>query len=128
VLLACVFGFGLSMIVFALSKNFYLSCAALFMSGILDGYSVVIRKSILRLYSPDSMRGRIAAVNSIFIGASNELGELESGVAAHFLGLVPSVVIGGLATLAIVTTVALFGTELRRFDMRHLHQDEESHS
>ena len=125
-LLACVFGFGISMIVFALSKNFYLSCASLFISGILDGFSVVIRKSILRLYSPDHMRGRIAAVNSIFIGASNELGELESGVAAHFLGLVPSVFAGGVATLVIVIAVTLFGTELRRFDMRQLHHDEES--
>jgi hypothetical protein len=67
-------------------------------------------------------------VNSIFIGASNELGELESGVAAHLLGLVPSVVVGGLATLAIVTAVSLFGTELRRFDMRHIHQEDESPS
>ena len=125
-LLACVFGFGISMIVFALSKNFYLSCTALFMSGILDGVSVVIRKSILRLYSPDHMRGRIAAVNSIFIGASNELGELESGVAAHFLGLVPSVFAGGVATLIIVTAVALLGSELRRFDMRYLHLEKES--
>lgn len=116
------------MIVFALSRNFYLSCAALFMSGILDGFSVVIRKSILRLYSPDHMRGRIAAVNSIFIGASNELGELESGVAAHFLGLVPSVFAGGVATLVIVIAVAVFGTELRRFDMRNIHQEDESHS
>ncbi len=127
-LLACVFGFGISMIVFALSKNFYLSCTALFISGILDGFSVVIRKSILRLYSPDHMRGRIAAVNSIFIGASNELGELESGVAAHFLGLVPSVLAGGVATLVIVVAVSLFGTELRRFDMRNIHQEDESHS
>jgi MFS family permease len=126
VLLGCVFGFGISMIVFALSRNFYLSCASLFISGVLDGFSVVIRKSILRLYSPDHMRGRIAAVNSIFIGASNELGELESGVAAHFLGLVPSVVAGGIATLTIVVAVAWFGTELRRFDMRNLHQDEDA--
>lgn len=127
-LLICVFGFGISMIVFALSRNFYLSCAALFMSGVLDGVSVVIRKSILRLYSPDHMRGRVAAVNSIFIGASNELGELESGVAAHFLGLVPSVVAGGIATLVIVIGVAIFGAELRRFDMRNIHQEEESRS
>ena len=114
------------MIVFALSRNFYLSCASLFMSGVLDGFSVVIRKSILRLYSPDHMRGRIAAVNSIFIGASNELGELESGVAAHFLGLVPSVVAGGIATLTIAVAVAWFGGELRRFDMRNLHHDEDA--
>lgn len=128
VLLACVFGFGVCMIVFALSTDFYLSCIALFLAGVLDGVSVVIRKSILRLFSPDHMRGRIAAVNSIFIGASNELGELESGVAAHLLGLVPSVCVGGIATLGVVALVALYGTELRRFDLRKMHSDDQDSS
>lgn len=118
ILLASIFGFGLCMIVFALSRNLVLSVVALFFSGVLDGVSVVIRKSILRLYSPEAMRGRIAAVNSVFIGASNELGELESGLAAHWLGLVPSVFIGGIATLCIVLSVAIFGKEVREFDMR----------
>ncbi len=125
ILLGCIFGFGISIIVFALSKNFYLSCGALFFSGVLDGVSVVIRKSILRLYSPDHMRGRIAAVNSMFIGASNEIGELESGVAAHLLGLVPSVWIGGVVTLVVVIGVSIFGTELKRFDMRYAHSEDE---
>jgi MFS family permease len=116
------------MIVFALSTNFWLSCMALFLSGVLDGVSIVIRKSILRLYSPDHMRGRVAAVNSVFIGASNELGELESGIAAHYLGLVPSVWIGGLATLAVAACVALFGKEVRRFEMRHLGTESEKSS
>jgi MFS family permease len=118
ILLGSVFGFGLCMIVFALSRNLTLSIIALFFSGVLDGISVVIRKSILRLYSPEGMRGRIAAVNSVFIGASNELGELESGLAAHWLGLVPSVFLGGIATLCIVVGVALFGKDVRTFDMR----------
>lgn len=118
ILLGSVFGFGLCMIVFALSRNLTLSIIALFFSGVLDGISVVIRKSILRLYSPEGMRGRIAAVNSVFIGASNELGELESGMAAHWLGLVPSVFLGGIATLCIVVGVALFGKDVRTFDMR----------
>lgn len=118
ILLVSIFGFGLCMIVFALSRSLILSVIALFLSGVLDGVSVVIRKSILRLYSPDGMRGRIAAVNSVFIGASNELGELESGLAAHWLGLVPSVFLGGIATLCIVVTVSLFGKEVRQFDMR----------
>ncbi len=117
ILLVSVFGFGICIIVFALSTNIALSCAALFASGVLDGLSVVIRKSILRLYSPDHMRGRVAAVSSIFIGASNELGELESGVAAHYLGLVRSVWLGGIATLAVVTGVGYIGKELRAFDM-----------
>ncbi len=119
-LLWSVFGFGISMILFAVSTNIYLSCIALFASGVLDGLSVVIRKSILRLYSPDHMRGRVAAVSSIFIGASNELGELESGLAAYYLGLVRSVCLGGLATLSIVAGVGLFGKELREFDLNAL--------
>lgn len=116
-LLASVFGFGICMIVFALSTNLVLSLFALFAAGMLDGLSVVIRKAILRLYSPDHMRGRVAAVSSIFVGASNELGELESGLAAHYLGLVRSVWIGGIATLAIVSGVTAVGRELREFDM-----------
>lgn len=116
-LLTSVFGFGICMIVFALSTNFVLSVIALFAAGMLDGLSVVIRKAILRLYSPDHMRGRVAAVSSIFVGASNELGELESGLAAHYLGLVRSVWIGGIATLAVVSGVTLVGRELREFDM-----------
>ena len=116
-LLTSVFGFGICMIVFALSTNLALSMVALFAAGMLDGLSVVIRKAILRLYSPDHMRGRVAAVSSIFVGASNELGELESGLAAHYLGLVRSVWIGGIATLAVVSGVTLVGRELREFDM-----------
>ncbi len=108
------------MIVFALSTSLVLSCIALFTSGLLDGISVVIRKSILRLYSPNHMRGRIAAVSSIFIGASNELGELESGIAAHYLGLVRSVWMGGLLTLTVVTAIAIKSRELRALDLREL--------
>ena len=106
------------MIVFALSTNLALSLMALFVAGMLDGLSVVIRKAILRLYSPDHMRGRVAAVSSIFVGASNELGELESGLAAHYLGLVRSVWMGGIATLAVVSGVTFVGRELRKFDMK----------
>ena len=118
ILLACIFGFGLCMITFSLSRSLALSILALLLSGILDGISVVIRKTILRLYSPDHMRGRVAAVNSVFIGASNELGELESGLAAHYLGLVPSVFIGGLVTLGVVASVAIFGKEIKGLDLR----------
>jgi MFS family permease len=106
------------MITFSLSRSLVLSILALFLSGLLDGISVVIRKTILRLYSPDHMRGRVAAVNSVFIGASNELGELESGLAAHYLGLVPSVFIGGVVTLGVVISVTLFGKEIKGLDLR----------
>jgi MFS family permease len=121
-LLCSVFGFGICMIVFALSTSLLLSCLALFMSGLLDGISVVIRKSIMRLYSPDHMRGRVAAVASIFIGASNEIGELESGVAAHYLGLTRSVWLGGVVTLFVVTAVTLKSPQLRRLDLTDMDQ------
>lgn len=102
ILLIAVAGFGLSIIVFALSLNFYLSLFALLMSGVCDGVSVVIRKAAIRLLSPSHLRGRIAAVSLVFIGSSNELGALESGIAASLLGTVPAVWIGGLVTLVVV--------------------------
>jgi MFS family permease len=113
-LLLAVTGFGISMLVFALSKNFYLSLVALLFSGIFDGLSVVIRKSIVRLLSPNHLRGRIASVSLIFIGSSNELGALESGIAASWLGTVRSVVAGGVVTLMIAVGTALAAPKLRR--------------
>jgi MFS family permease len=94
--------FGLSMVVFGLSTAFWLSFAALLVSGAADMVSVVIRQSLVQLDTPDAMRGRVSAVNSIFIGASNQLGEFESGVTAAWFGAVGSVLLGGLGTLAIV--------------------------
>ncbi len=116
-LMLCVAGFGLSMIVFGLSTSIVISLVALLMSGITDGYSVIIRWTILRVLSPEAMRGRVAAVNWVFIGASNELGAFESGVAAHFFGAVPAVVGGGILTLGIVGAVSLLVPSLRRFDL-----------
>lgn len=117
ILMGVVAGFGVSMIVFALSKNFYLSAFALLMSGLLDGISMIIRHTILRLYSPERLRGRIAAVNWIFIGSSNEIGAFESGVAAKLLGAVPSVVAGGIATVLIVAISAFKLPKLREVDL-----------
>lgn len=113
-LLLAVGGFGVAMIVFALSTNFYLSLAALFISGICDGVSVVIRRSIVRIMSPDHLRGRIAAVSMVFIGSSNELGALESGLAAAWLGLARSVWLGALVTLGVAGVTTLAAPELRR--------------
>ncbi|MCW5773722.1 MAG: MFS transporter, partial [Rhodospirillaceae bacterium] len=113
-LMLCVAGFGVSIIVFALSQNFVLSLAALAVAGACDGVSVVIRRAILRLHSPEHMRGRIAAVNMIFISASNELGAFESGIAAAALGTVRSVWLGGVATLLVVGGAAIFAPKLRR--------------
>ena len=117
IFLICVTGFGIAMIVFGLSTNFWLSMAALFVSGVADGISVVIRSVILRVESPEAMRGRIASVNFVFIGASNELGAFESGVAAAAFGVVPSIVGGGVLTLGVVALVAVFAPELRRLDL-----------
>ena len=116
-LLICVAGFGVSMIVFGLSTTFALSMVALFFSGVTDGLSMIIRSTILRVLSPERIRGRVASVNWVFIGASNELGAFESGVAASIFGTVPTVVGGGLITLAVVGAVALMVPTLRTLDL-----------
>ncbi len=116
-LFLAVAGFGISMIVFAMSRNMVLSLAMLFLSGAFDGVSVIVRRSIVRLFSPEHLRGRIAAVSMIFIGSSNEIGALESGVAASLLGTVPSVVVGGIATLLVVATAAVMAPKLRRLSL-----------
>ena len=110
-------GFGVSMIVFGLSTTFALSMVALFVSGVTDGLSMVIRSTILRVLSPERIRGRVASVNWVFIGASNELGAFESGVAARIFGTVPTVVGGGLLTLGVVGAVALLVPSLRGLDL-----------
>jgi MFS family permease len=117
-LLYCVFGFGVCMIVFALSKNFLLSAFCLFMSGVFDNVSVIVRASILQIFTSDEMKGRVAAVNSIFIGSSNELGAFESGVAARFMGLIPSVIFGGVMTLIIVSVAAWKSPALRNLTLK----------
>jgi len=117
ILLVSVGLFGVSMVVFGLSTSFWLSMGALFVAGLVDGVSMVIRLVILRVESPEALRGRIASVNHVFIGASNELGAFESGVAATLLGVVPSVVAGGVVTLGVVAAVAVFAPALRRLDL-----------
>jgi MFS family permease len=119
-LLVAVAGFGISIILFAVSRNFYLSLFLLLLSGLFDNISVIIRATALQLITPDEMRGRVAAVNSIFIGSSNELGSFESGVAARLMGLVPSVVFGGSMTLVIVGIIARKAPLLRRLNLRAL--------
>lgn len=102
-LLLAVAGFGVCMIVFAISKVFWLSFIALLLSGILDGVSVVVRGTIAQLKTPNEMRGRVMSVSSMFINSSNELGQFESGVAARYMGNVASVVFGGCVTIAVAT-------------------------
>ena len=116
-LLIAVAGFGVSMIVFGWSTTFALSWVALFFSGVTDGLSMVIRNTILRVLSPERIRGRVASVNWVFIGASNELGAFESGFAASLFGAVPTVVGGGFITLGVVAVVAIFVPTLRSLDI-----------
>lgn len=116
-LLACVFGFSLSVIVFALSRNFLLSLFILFMGGMFDNVSVVIRNTIIQLYTPDETRGRVSSVNSIFVGSSNELGSFESGLTAHLMGLIPSVIFGGSMALAVVAAVRSLAPKLKTLTM-----------
>jgi MFS family permease len=117
ILFICVLGFGLCMIGFGLSKSFILSGLLLILSGAFDNVSVVIRGTILQLFTPDEMRGRVASVNSIFIGSSNELGAFESGVTAKLMGLVPSVVFGGIMTLAVVFATIKVNKPLRKLSL-----------
>jgi MFS family permease len=117
-LLTAIFLFGVCIIVFGLSTIFWLSVFALFMSGVVDGISVVIRQTILQLKTPDSMRGRVSAVNSIFVGSSNELGAFESGLTAKLMGTVTAVVFGGSMTLLIVLATGFFSPSFRKLDLQ----------
>ncbi len=115
--LGLVAGFGVATIFFALSTTMWLSLVALAAAGMFDGVSMVIRNTTLRMLSPEHLRGRIAAVNWIFIGSSNELGAFESGVAATLFGVVPAVLLGGLATLVVVGAAAVLAPQLRTLDL-----------
>ena len=115
-LMLTVAGFGICILVFAISKNFWLSFFALVLSGVFDGISMIIRGTVFQLFVPDEMRGRISAVNSIFINSSNELGQFESGVAATAMGMIPSVVFGGCMTLLVVAFTWFKAPTLRKFE------------
>jgi hypothetical protein len=113
-MLWCVFGFGLFTIVFGLSRNLILSLMALVLMGACDMVSIIIRHTMLQLATPDEMRGRVSAVNSMFIGVSNEVGQFESGLTAQWFGTVPAVMLGGVGTIAIVILWAWLFPTLRR--------------
>ncbi|CAL2061851.1 MFS transporter [Tenacibaculum sp. 190524A05c] len=124
-LLAAIFGFGICIIVFGLSKIFWVSLLALFFSGVTDGVSMVIRQTILQLKTPDHMRGRVASVNSMFVGSSNELGALESGITAKLMGTVTAVVFGGTMTLITVLTTGILNPTLRKLDLTEDFENQE---
>jgi predicted MFS family arabinose efflux permease len=115
-LFICVSIFGAATVVFGLSHTLWLSLAALAVAGAADTISVIIRGSLLQLATPPEMRGRVSAVNSLFIGASNELGEFESGLTAQWWGAVRATVIGGLGALAVAGLWATFFPSLRKAD------------
>ena len=117
-LFTVITGFGCCMIGFGLSHIFWVSMTFLILSGACDSVSMVIRGTMMQWLTPDKMRGRVSSVNSMFIISSNQIGAFESGLAAKFFGLVPSVVIGGVGTLAVVVLVAVFSPKLRRTVLR----------
>jgi MFS family permease len=119
-LLWTVAAFGLCTILFALCTNFWLAFAMLLLTGAFDNVSVVVRHTILQLMTPDHMRGRVSAVNSIFVGSSNEIGAFESGAAAKLLGLVPSIIFGGVMTIAVVLGVNKLNPKLKEMDLKDL--------
>lgn len=126
-LLLAVAGFGIATIVFGLSRNFWLSLAMLFLLGALDNISVVIRSGLMLITTPDAMRGRVSAINTIFIGASNELGAFESGTAAALLGPVWSVVAGGIGTILVVIGCAHIWPQLRNLgELREAQEEQEA--
>ncbi|WP_127130127.1 MFS transporter [Pseudoflavitalea rhizosphaerae] len=114
-LLFAVAGFGICIITFGLSTIYWLSFVALLLSGVLDGISVVIRGTILQLKTPDEMRGRVSAINSMFINSANEIGSFESGVAAKLMGVVPSVLFGGAMSVLVVVGAWIKAPSLRKF-------------
>ena len=120
-LLLAVTGFGISIIAFGLSRNFYLTLFILFFEGSFDSVSVIIRSTILQLLTPDEMRGRVASVNSMFIGSSNEIGAFESGVTARFMGPIGSVLFGGSMTLIVVAVTYLKTKRLIPLSLKEIH-------
>ena len=112
----CVCGFGVFTVVFGVSRNLWLSLAALALVGACDMVSVIVRQTMIQLATPDEMRGRVSAVNMIFVGASNEFGQFESGITAQWFGTVPAVVLGGIGTIGVVALWSRLFPALRRVD------------
>jgi MFS family permease len=113
---AAVIVFGVTTIAFALSRNVWLSMAILCLLGAADVTSVVVRSSLVQLETPDEMRGRVSAVNSLFIGTSNQLGEFESGVTASWFGLIPATILGGVGSIVIAMIWMFLFPDLRRLE------------
>ena len=119
IMLGSVAAFGVCMIAFALSTNFWLSLMLLILSGMFDCISVIIRQTLLQTLTPENMKGRVSAVNHIFVGSSNEIGMFESGVAARLMGVVPSVIFGGCMTIVAVTVTGWVSKSIRKLQRVH---------
>jgi MFS family permease len=119
IMLWCVAGFGVSTILFGISRSLVLSLIALFFVGATDMVSVIVRAVLIQVATPDEMRGRVNAVDMVFIGASNEFGEFESGLTAQWLGTLPAVVLGGVGTIIVTAIWAWRFPELRRVEQIH---------
>ena len=115
-----VVAFGIFTILFAISTTYWMAFAMLFFTGAFDNVSVVVRHSILQLMTPDNMRGRVSAINSVFIGSSNEIGAFESGATAKLFGLVPSIIVGGGLTIFVVGVVNKLNPKLKKLDINRL--------
>ena len=126
-MLLSVAGFGVATILFGISRSYPFSLAMLVLTGALDNISVVIRHTLIQVLTPDAMRGRVTAVDMIFIGTSNEFGQFESGVTAQWFGTVPAVVLGGIGTLVVIATWTWLFPDLRRTDQFYAtHQPEQT--
>lgn len=124
ILLGAVFGFGIFIMLFGISTIFWFSMFCLIMSGALDGISVSVRHTIIQMSTPDNMRGRVSAVNSMFIGSSNEIGEFESGATAAALGTVPAVIFGGCMTCLVVIVTYFISPSIRKMELKEHHPSE----
>ena len=115
-MLLAVAGFGICIIIFGLSKVYWLSFMALLAAGLCDAVSVVVRGTILQLFTPDELRGRVASINLIFINSSNELGQFESGVTSRIFGTLPAIIFGGAMSVLVVTATWLKFPKLRKLE------------
>ena len=116
-LLLSIAGYGLAILIFGISKNVFLSFGMLLISGMLDAVSVVVRSTVLQIYSPDEMRGRVSAVNTMFVSSSNEIGEVESGITAKWMGTVPAVIFGGCMTILVVAVTWFAAPKVPRLSL-----------
>ncbi len=119
ILIVCIACFGVLNILMGLTTTFFWTFITLFFCGVVDNFSVVIRNGITQLMTPDNMRGRVSAINSIFIGSSNEIGAFECGLAARLMGLVPAIVFGGSMTILVIVVIAVLVPSLRKFELKN---------